>query len=68
MAGRDRPNDIPSYNGTGWFRQAALAVNWLLQRDVAPSAFDMGDSSSPLGSYDLGDSSTPGAGIGFGGA
>lgn len=35
MAGRDRPNDIPSYNGTGWFRQAALAVNWLLQRDVS---------------------------------
>lgn len=32
MAGADRPNDIPAYNGTGWFRQAALAVNWLLQR------------------------------------
>jgi hypothetical protein len=34
VAGADRPNSIPAYNGTGWFRQAALAVNYLLQRDT----------------------------------
>ncbi len=47
MAGADRPNDIPAYNGTGWFRQAALAVNWLLQRSGPAAIY------APLANGDL---------------
>lgn len=61
MAGRDRPNDIPDRDGTGWTRQVALAVNWLLRRDtgaVTSGTFALDDGSATSGdtfTFDVGE-------------